>query len=162
MQRGVKPEQIILAVPAQECHVEESYDEVEIMQEDLPFIYPDAFEDYSIEEKIQSLIEGMGVTIIKNTKLIEIIEDEEEGLESVLFKMLDIPDEEEEEDDLNIENKSEDQESMGSGAGGTDDRSTEDNKENEAELIKQKKKRKKNEKEIECRVLITAGHKDVD
>jgi thioredoxin reductase len=38
----------------------------------------------------------------------------------------------------------------------------EEDGEQEAELVKQKKKRKKNELEIECRVLITAGHKDVD
>uniref|UniRef100_A0A7S3MYV1 CFAP61 dimerisation domain-containing protein n=1 Tax=Strombidium inclinatum TaxID=197538 RepID=A0A7S3MYV1_9SPIT len=163
LQRGVKPEQIILAIPASECHVEENYDEVEERLKDMPFIYPEAFEDYSIEEKIQSLIESMGVTIIKNTRLIEIIEDPEEGLEAVLFKMLDIPDEEEEEEDLNIEEKSEGQESMGSNAAGTEEKSfSDENKENEAEYIKQKKKRKKNEKEVECRVLISAGHKDVD
>jgi hypothetical protein len=50
--RGVKPEQITLAIPAQECHVEEVYDEVELMNEDLPFIYPNAFQDEIIEEKI--------------------------------------------------------------------------------------------------------------
>lgn len=73
LQRGVKPEQIILAVPAPECHVQESYDEPEIMQADLPFIYQDAFDDDSILEKIQSSIEARGVRIIRNAKLLEII-----------------------------------------------------------------------------------------
>jgi len=52
LQRGVKPEQIIMAIPAPECHVEESYDKPEEMEQDLPYIYPEAFDDYSIEEKI--------------------------------------------------------------------------------------------------------------
>jgi hypothetical protein len=39
LQRGVKPEQIILAIPDRECHVQESYDEPEIMHQDLPYIY---------------------------------------------------------------------------------------------------------------------------
>jgi hypothetical protein len=52
MERGVKPEQIILAIPAPESHVSESYDDPAAMAEDLPFIYPGAFEDESIEEKI--------------------------------------------------------------------------------------------------------------
>ena len=53
---------------------------------------------------------------------------------------------------------------MGSGAAGTgeDGSQADEDGEQEADLIKQKKKRKKNELEIECRVLITAGHRDVD
>merc|ERR1719272_1864954 len=82
------------------------------MKQDLPFIYPDAFEDPGIEEKVQKVLETYGVRIIKNAKLIEIIEDGEEGLEAV--------------------------------------------------LVKHRKKRKKNELELEARVLITAGHRDVD
>jgi len=67
------------------------------------------------------------------------------------------------EDDLeNLENQSEDQGSnMGSGNGGTGEGSDASG-DQDADLVKQKKKRKKNEKEIECRVLITAGHRDVD
>lgn len=91
------------------------------MAQDLPYIYPDAFEDETIEEKIQKILENLGVRIIKNAKLIEIIEDGEEGLEAVLFKLLDIPDEEEDEDEMvGLEEKSEGQGSnMGSGAAGT-------------------------------------------
>jgi hypothetical protein len=38
-----------------------------------------------------------------------------------------------------------------------------DNKsQNQEEQVVQKKRRKKNELELHCRVLITAGHKDVD
>lgn len=53
---------------------------------------------------------------------------------------------------------------MGSGAGGTGEGQSQadEDGEDEANLIKQKKKRKKNEREEDCRVLITAGHRDVD
>jgi NADPH-dependent 2,4-dienoyl-CoA reductase/sulfur reductase-like enzyme len=89
-----------LAIPAAECHVEEGYDEQETLNEDLPFIYPPSFEDENIEEKVQTLISSMGVRIVKNAKIIEIIEDKDEGLEAVLFKMLDIPDEVEDDDEI--------------------------------------------------------------
>jgi thioredoxin reductase len=38
----------------------------------------------------------------------------------------------------------------------------EEEEDDDAAFIKQKKKRKKNEKELPCKVLITAGHRDVD
>jgi len=136
------------------------------MQEDLPFIYPDAFGDLDIEEKIQNILENLGVRIIKEVKLFEVMEDKEEGLEGVCFKKMDEPEPEEEEDEIEgLEDKSEGQNSgMGSGAAGTgeDGSQGDEEAEQEADLVKQKKKRKKNELEIECRVLITAGHRDVD
>lgn len=116
----MKPEQITLAIPGTDCHVRESYDadEDDIMKQDLPFIYPEAFEDEGIEEKVQKVLEGCGVRIIKNARLIEILEDDDEGLEAVLFKLLDIPEEEEDEDEMGeLEEKSEGQ---GSNMGGDD------------------------------------------
>ena len=91
------------------------------MQEDLPFIYPDAFGDLDIEEKIQNILENLGVRIIKEVKLFEVMEDKEEGLEGVCFKKMDEPEPEEEEDEIEgLEDKSEGQNSgMGSGAAGT-------------------------------------------
>ena len=112
------------------------------MREDLPFIYQDAFEDATVEEKLNALLTGMGIEIVRNAKLIEIIEDPEgkEGLEAVLFKMLDIPDEEEDEDEIEgLEEKSEGQNSgMGSGAGGTGEGASQadEDGEDEANLIK--------------------------
>lgn len=38
--------------------------------------------------------------IIKNAQLMEIYEDDENQIESILLKLLDIPDEEEEDDEL--------------------------------------------------------------
>lgn len=77
------------------------------MYQDLPFIYQNAFDDKDIEAKLNALLSSMGIEIVTNAKLIEIIEDEE-GLEAVLFKMLDIPDEEEDEDEIEgLEEKSE-------------------------------------------------------
>jgi hypothetical protein len=40
-----------------------------MMEEDLPFIYTPAFEDETIEAKIQGMIEALGVQIIKEVKL---------------------------------------------------------------------------------------------
>ena len=47
------------------------------MQEDLPVIYPNAFEDENIEIKIQSMLEELGITIYKQVKLMQIITDKD-------------------------------------------------------------------------------------
>ena len=99
-------------------------------------------------------------------QLIEICEDEDEGLEAVVFKdlsMPDVEDDEEEDEILGDEEKSEGEKSGSQVAGTGEDPSQGDEEaELEADLAKQKKKRKKNEKEMDCRLLITAGHRDVD
>jgi hypothetical protein len=79
--------------------------------------------------------------------------------------MLDMPEENSEDEEAEgIEEKSEQGSNMGSGAGNTgeDNSQMDEDGENEDYQVKQKKKRKKNELEIECKVLITAGHRDVD
>jgi hypothetical protein len=111
IERGVKPENITLVVPKDNCHVEESYDLEDPdnnMKQDLPHIYPNAFEDEQIEEKIRGILLYQGVKIMQNAQVIEIIQ-EEQNLEAVVLKMLDMPDDEEEEDELDeMEGKSED------------------------------------------------------
>ena len=78
------------------------------MLADLPFINPPAFDDEFIENKIHHMIEGKGIKIVKNAELLQILEDEENNLEFVLFKLLDIPDEVEEDDEPEgIDEKSE-------------------------------------------------------
>ena len=80
-----------------------------------------------------------------------------------MLDMPDVEDDEEEDEILGDDEKSEGEKSGSQVAGTGEDPSQGDEEaELEADLIKQKKKRKKNEKEIECRVLITAGHRDVD
>jgi len=137
-----------------------------------------------------------GVNIVKETKLIQIITDKEKdkpekgaagqpgglgmnsvdtepeegnlnaNLERVLFKKLDIPDEEEEEDEVDMEDKSSqnDKSEMGGMTGEDSNMEGEDKSNMDAEQadLAKKKKRKKNELEIECRVLISCGHRDVD
>ena len=120
------------------------------MNEDLPIIYPDAFEDEHIEEKIQAMLIEKGITIVTEAKLLQIYTDKEKGdkteskggqpglgmgsveseveeeqcnanLTGVLFKKLDIPEEEEEEDEVDMEEKSEnDKESNMGGMTGED------------------------------------------
>jgi hypothetical protein len=70
------------------------------MMADLPFINPEAFEDEYIQAKIHHILEKKGVRIVRNAMLMQIQEDDENQLESALFKLLDIPDEEEDEDEL--------------------------------------------------------------
>jgi hypothetical protein len=96
----MRAEQITLVQPGRTCHLQDSYDDVNEMTTDLPYINPQAFEDEYIENKIHKILEGKGVRIVKNALLMQVIEDEENQLESVLFKLLDIPDEEIDEDEL--------------------------------------------------------------
>ena len=112
------------------------------MNEDLPIIYPDAFEDEHIEEKIQAMLTEKGITIVTEAKIMQIYTDKEKGdkteskggqpgiglnsvesepeeetynanLTGVLFKKLDIPEEEEEEDEVEMDEKSEDEKELG-------------------------------------------------
>ena len=70
------------------------------MIKDLPYINPQAFEDEYIENKVHKVLETKGVRIVRNALLMQVMEDDENKLETVLFKLLDIPDEEEDEDEL--------------------------------------------------------------
>jgi hypothetical protein len=98
--RGMRAEQITLVIPGKTCHLNEAYDDEEEMHKDLPFINPQAFEDDYIEGKIHKILETKGVKIVRNAQLLQVMEDEENQLESALFKLLDIPDEEEDEDEI--------------------------------------------------------------
>jgi hypothetical protein len=69
IERGVKPENITLVVPKENCHVEESYDLEDPennMKQDLPHIYPNAFEDEIVEEKIRGILLYQGVKVMQN------------------------------------------------------------------------------------------------
>lgn len=181
IQRGVQPCNITLAIPRIYCHVNES--EETSVEQDIPVIYPDAFDDEKIQAKIEEMLELKGVTIQREAKLIEIITDKDRErenskgatdadastsgakLEKVVFKRLDIPDnEEEEEDEIEIDEKSQDDKSEKDDEDGNmSDVSGNDDDENEEDQnAVKKKKRKRNEQEVECGVLITCGHKDVD
>ena len=160
------------------------------LTEELPIIYPNAFEDENLEQRMQAWLESKGANIIKECKLIEIISDKEKNfdsqksssqtlhpeakpvtydhdcnLERIVLKRLDIPDEEEEEEEMDIDEKSqsdhpEEGHQEDSGLMDQDERSQMDGDGNGNQ--EKKKKRKKNELEIECGVLITCGHRDVD
>lgn len=134
------------------------------------------------------MLVAKGVTIVRNAKLIEIGTDKESkstdakpsygnsnesepdqaddnaALERVLFKRTDMTEEEEEEDELDYEEKS--QSENQSQLTGQDDSNIdfEDRSQIDGEHSGHEKKRKikKNELEIYCKVLVTAGHKDVD
>ena len=107
---------------------------------------------------------------MKNAMLMTIMEDEENQLEAVVFKLLDIPDEEEEDDELEGIDEEHQQEQPERDSkmsnnhidGESIEGDGENRSQNQEEQVVQKKRRKKNELELHCRVLITAGHKDVD
>lgn len=104
----MKPDQITLVIPGKYCHLDEAYDEEEEMNKDIPIINPSAFPDENIENKIHLMLEEKGIRIVHNGLLMEILDDEENEIGSVLFKLLDIPDDEEDDDELEgIEEKSE-------------------------------------------------------
>jgi hypothetical protein len=48
MDRGVSAKNIIMAIPRQDCHVNEDMD----LTEELPIIYPNAFEDEKLEQRM--------------------------------------------------------------------------------------------------------------
>lgn len=86
-----------------------------------------------------------------------------------MLKRLDIPDEEEEEEEMDIDEKSLSEAARGEKV---DEDGAEDSNQLEGDStmlengengqVEKKKKRKKNELELECGVLITCGHRDVD
>jgi hypothetical protein len=136
------------------------------------------------------MLEEMGITIYKQVKLMHIITDKDKdkpepskaafgdgsmdsdepdevydnaNLAALLFKKLNEVDDEDEEDEDEDENRShrEDESNMGGMTG--DDHSAEEDKSQEGDGKPEKKKRrKKNELEIDARVLVTCGHRDVD
>lgn len=133
----------------------------------MPFIYPDAFDDdLEIEKKVQQMLRDLGVNIVEDVKLLEVIavgvdgkdDDSNAQLERVVFKRTDMKEEEEQEDEDNASDEnSEDSENMSHDnmdAAGDDD--------NRDDARQKKVKRKKNQQEMECRVLITCCHRDVD
>lgn len=69
-----------MAIPRENCHVNEIPDDQ--TTEDLPTIYPNAFEDGNIEQRMQAWLEAKGATIIKECKLIEIISDKDKLIDS--------------------------------------------------------------------------------
>lgn len=81
-----------------------------------------------------------------------------------MFKKLNEVDDEEEEDEDEDENRSRSDKDSAMGGMTGEDNSAEDEKsqaDNEGHHEK-KKRRKKNELELEARVLVTCGHRDVD
>jgi hypothetical protein len=99
---------------------------------------------------------------MKNFQLFDIGVDPEEGLEYVAFKNLDMPEvADEDEEDLDVIDDSDAGEEMSQEGTGHDDAGDEASEDDHVTKNK-RPRRKKNETEVDCRVLITAGHRDVD
>lgn len=129
LDRGVQAKNIIIAIPRRDMHCNED----QTITNELDYIYPNAFEDEELENKMQAMLEAKGATIIKECKLTEIISDrasnneaqnqkssspslhqdvpqfvwdDDCNLERIVLKRLDIPEEEEEEEEMDIDEKS--------------------------------------------------------
>lgn len=88
---------------------------------------------------------------------------ENANLERLLFKKLNEVDDEEEEDEDEDENRSNsDMDDDMGGRTGEDGSAEEDKSQADEGHHEKKKRRKKNELELEARVLVTCGHRDVD
>jgi len=78
LDRGVQAKNIIIAIPRRDCHVNEDED----LNDELDYIYPNAFEDSDLETRMQAVLEAKGATIIKECKLIEVISDKDKNIDS--------------------------------------------------------------------------------
>lgn len=66
-----------MAIPDAICHIEEHDPSDQTMKSDLPVIYPDAFEDEQILQKIQDMCREKGIQILTEIKLHQIITDKD-------------------------------------------------------------------------------------
>ena len=66
-----------MAIPEATCHIEEYDLSDPIMRGDLPVIYPDAFEDDSIRDKIQEMCEEKGIQMIRDVRLHQLVTDKD-------------------------------------------------------------------------------------
>lgn len=106
------------------------------------------------------MLKKQGVQICPEHQLFEIGVDPEEGLEYLAFKDLSMPEVNDSDgDDMDIGERSDDNDDDNDGSGDND---SDADSQNDQVTKNKRPKRKKNEKEIDCRVLITAGHRDVD
>jgi hypothetical protein len=56
LDRGVQAKNIIVAIPRRDCHVNEDED----LNDELDYIYPNAFEDADLEMRMQAVLEAKG------------------------------------------------------------------------------------------------------
>eukprot|EP01022_Parablepharisma_sp_SALTPOND_P008302 TRINITY_DN1355_c0_g1_i1.p1 TRINITY_DN1355_c0_g1~~TRINITY_DN1355_c0_g1_i1.p1 ORF type:complete len:1491 (-),score=241.80 TRINITY_DN1355_c0_g1_i1:5780-10252(-) len=149
IKRGVKPHMITLAIPDLFSHMRSGYDtEEEVMTEEFS-LNPKACYDKDVEALLLNKLEAMGVQILKEVALKKIVEDDRNQLSMVVFEKLGyIPE----------EDKSQKEEGdLGSG-------SSRSGIEGEEKKLQEGEEEEINLREVKvaCRVLITAGHKDVD
>jgi len=138
--RGMRPEYIHYAIPDEFTYVTEGYTEEEIAA-GIDTINPPAFKDPTIFDFMLKKLKALGVNIVEDVKIHSFIEtgdekkqdEEKNSLECVVFEKIHKAEEEEEQKQNNTVSDEEEEE-------GENDN-----------FIK-----------IQCRVCITAGHRDVD
>jgi hypothetical protein len=141
--KGVKPNMITYALPDLFSLMKNGFDnEAEIQAEEFA-LNPKACYDKDVEALLLGKLESMGVQVLRDVALKKVVEDENNELSQLVFEKLgELPEEEKPE-------KEEGEEPSQSSKG-------EEEKKNEEEEINRRELR------INCKVLITAGHRDVD
>ncbi len=146
IRRGVKPQMITLAIPDLFTLMRNGYDTDEEVAAEEFALNPKACYDKEIETVLLNKLESMGVQILKEVALKKIVEDERGQLATVIFEKLGfIPEE--------VKAQKEEGDLSGSSRSGIEG---EEKKEPEGE------EKNLREVKVDCKVLITGGHKDVD
>ena len=148
IKRGVKPHMVTLAIPDLLSHMRTGYDtDEEAMTEEFS-LNSKACYTKDVEAILLNKLESMGVQILKDVVLKKIVEDERNQLSMVIFEKLGyIPEEEKaqkEEGDL----------ASGSSRSGIEGEEKKQAPGEEQENLREVK--------IGCKVMITAGYRDVD
>jgi len=146
LRRGVKPHMITLAIPDLFSHMIDNYDtEEEILAEELALNSKACYDNY-IEALLLKDLEDKGVQILRDVALSKIEVDERKELSMVVFKKIGyVP-------AAPIEEKKEGEEVSRSELD-EDEKKASEAQEEEEDL---------SEVKIQCKVLITAGYRDVD
>ena len=137
--------------------MEEGYDNEEELYADLQIINPSGFDEPLVEEKIVGILENLGVKVVKEIMLKRVICDGDKNeLETVVFEKLGEIEETEEEED---EEKPPEMKGFGGDSLLHNQPSYDEEEGTEEE---EKEEVNKRELKLPCKVLITAGHRDVD
>ena len=145
IKRGMKPHMITLAIPDLFSHIKENYDnDEEVIAEEFALNSKACYDEY-IESLLLKDLEKKGVQILRDVGLKKLIADENNELSMVVLDKIGyVPpepsEEKKDEDDLSHNELEEEKKNV----------EVPEEQEDLSEI------------KIECKVLITAGHRDVD
>jgi len=146
IKKGMRPNMITLAIPDLMSHMRAGYDTDEEASFEEFALNSKPCYDKDVENLLLNKLESMGVQILRNVMLKKIVENENQ-LSMVIFEKLDYVEEE----------KTQKEEGEGGSASSRSGLEGEEKK-----LAEGEEEENLREVKVNCRVLITAGHRDVD